>query len=79
VAQPHQHGRPLEPEIAETHLVGVLIRQDEIGQRIGALGRLGPLALWGRPQHACKRSAFRDTHRWDGYPYPYLPFRRGFP
>lgn len=51
VAQPHQHGGLVAPQIPKTHIVAVLVGQDDVGQGVGPRRGVGPLPPCRRTGH----------------------------
>ena len=51
VAEPDERDGALAPELAEPYVVPVVVEQDDVGERVGALRRMGLLALFCGPEH----------------------------
>jgi exopolyphosphatase/guanosine-5'-triphosphate,3'-diphosphate pyrophosphatase len=54
VAEPDERHGTLRPQLAEPHLMAVVIEEDDLGQRVGALGRARPLALLRDAEHGAE-------------------------
>jgi hypothetical protein len=48
VTQPYERRRSLPPEVSETHVIAVVVRQHDVGKGVGACRRLRPLPSRGR-------------------------------